>query len=307
MQSGAPSARGPCWMLIWAAIFGRWNERSWQALLGVSVLVCSAMWDVIPDLDKVVLGLQPLHLLWLLNWMREYNSLEAHAAWWHVDRKTFAKRVAQMMDVLLAHLDVIHLEARLDDGPALFNLGYIVLDAVLCPVEVDRKVWANQKPFFSPKHGCHGLKYELAVHWRTGRIVWIAGPAVGSMHDLTISRQSGILTFLQTIGEYGFADKGYIGEPVLLCPFKGRWEDLPADQQTWNGMLNPHRTIVENALARVTKFNILQHKYRGYLLQHPRIFQLCANIAQLDILDNPLRADELECPERHHWFSVDEE
>lgn len=303
----APTPSGPSWAAIWATIFGRFSPRAWQAALGVSVLVVSALWDSIPEFEKQTASLQPVHLLWLLSWLKQYSTFETHALHWHCDPKTFHHRVMQVLELLNRHLDLIHLDARLDDGPSLFDLGYIVVDACLCPVQCDRKLWANQKPFFSVKHGCHGLKYEIAVHWRTGRIVWVAGGVPGSTHDLVISRHSGLLAFLRMVGEFAFGDKGYVGEEgVLLCPYKGRPAELSLAQLVWNRAMNPHRTIVENAFGRITKFNILQHKFRGELWRHPDIFRACAQIAQLDIFFHPLRADELEFPERHAWF-VEEE
>jgi hypothetical protein len=70
---------------------------------------------------------------------------------------------------------------------------------------------------------------------------------------------------------------------MQYCPFKGRSSELPADQWHWNHLLNPHRTIVENVLARITKFNVLQHKYHGVSADHKKLFGICAQIAQLDI------------------------
>ena len=80
-------------------------------------------------------------------------------------------------------------------------------------------------PFFSPKHAIHCLKYEVAVHWKTGRLHWVAGGVFGSCHDLTLARNSGLLQLLLD-GEYMLTDKGDIGESQLLCPFKGRSEFL---------------------------------------------------------------------------------
>lgn len=299
---------GPCWNSIWAGIFGRFNEKSWQAVLGVSVAVVGFLWDTIPEASKALYGVQPVHLLWLLSWLKEYNTLESHAAWWRCDVKTFHKRTREVMMLLLQHLNVIHFDERLQDGPPLFDLGYIVIDACVCPVQCDRKTWHSQKPYFSPKHGCHGLKYEMAVHWRTGRIVWLAGGVVASTHDLTVARTSGILTYLRQYKEYAFADKGYIGEEdVLLCPFKGHSGELTTEQSQWNSALGSQRIIVENVFARVTKFAILQRKYRGALRAHPDIFRLCASIAQVDMRFHPIRADLLEQPERHAWLAAGNE
>lgn len=65
--------------------------------------------------------------------------------------------------------------------------------------------------------------------------------------------------------------------------------------------MNPHRTIVENAFARFSKFKILC-AYRGKLDKHPYIFAVIAQIVQADIAFHPLRRDTLELPSRHWWF-----
>lgn len=69
--------------------------------------------------------------------------------------------------------------------------------------------------------------------------------------------------------------------------------------------MNPHRTIVENAFARFSKFRILTDFYRGELWKHPYIFAVIAQIVQADIAFHPLRRDTLELPSRHWWYCDD--
>ena len=139
----------------------------------------------------------------------------------------------------------------------------------------------------------YGLKYEIAVHWLTGKIHWVAGPVFGAVHDLTLARLSGILQRLRP-NEFLLADKGYIGEAQILCPFKGRSEDLTWEQWVWNHSLNPVRVIVENALARICKFSILTTFFRGGINTHRMIFNICAQLARVDIASRPLRRDYFE-------------
>lgn len=87
-----------------------------------------------------------------------------------------------------------------------------------------------------------------------------------------------------------------LSEPQIVTPWKGR--NLTADQEAWNAALNPHRTIVENVFARICKFRILKLKYRGNdITDHHQIFNVCAQLAQLDIMYNPLRHTALEDPD----------
>ena len=94
-----------------------------------------------------------------------------------------------MLSLLFASLDLIHIADRLQDGDPFQGVAILVIDAVLCRVECDRKDYGTRKPFFSVKHGCHGLKYEVGVHWRTGKLYWIAGGVLACFSDITITRQ----------------------------------------------------------------------------------------------------------------------
>lgn len=67
------------------------------------------------------------------------------------------------------------------------------------------------------KHGKFSLKYEVICHVRTGRLLWVSGGVNASIHDLTLSRLSGILQKLQ-LNECLMGDKGYIGENLILTP-----------------------------------------------------------------------------------------
>ena len=67
--------------------------------------------------------------------------------------------------------------------------------------------------------------------------------------------------------------------------------------------MNPHRTIVENVLGRICKFNILRVPFRNPLDLHHVVFRVCAHIAQ-HMTYNPVRAD-VEFPDRHHLFDYD--
>jgi hypothetical protein len=78
----------------------------------------------------------------------------------------------------------------------------------------------KQEIFYSGKARKHSIKYELGVHPTTGKIVWVGGPAPGSMPDLTLSRHSSILDLVKLFEEFILADKGYIGEFQIVAPIK---------------------------------------------------------------------------------------
>jgi len=63
--------------------------------------------------------------------------------------------------------------------------GTCNLDVTACPI---RKPSQDEKDYWSAKHKAHVLKYEVAVHPHTGRIVWVFGAIPGAIHDITIAR-----------------------------------------------------------------------------------------------------------------------
>jgi hypothetical protein len=86
----------------------------------------------------------------------------------------------------------------------------IVLDATEIPIQRPSKL---QRIFYSGKSKMHSLKYEVAATIRQPyKIVWIAGPVYGSMHDLKLTRTMGLMSNLLP-HEFILADLGYYGEP----------------------------------------------------------------------------------------------
>lgn len=290
------------WPLIWMEGTGlSYTERKWNAHFGISFVVMTILWASIPAAEVASLRLEPLHLLWCISWLRLYDgSWETSASHWRCCEKTYRVRVKQVLELLYQNLHEIHLLDR--GGPAFADQVLLVLDSTVCPVHCDRTTWDTQKIYYSVHAKMHGLKYEIAVNWLTGRLHWVAGGVFASIADITLTRCSGVLRYLLA-EERILADKAYEGEQQIWTPFKGKFWELPPQQRNWNAFMNPPRTIVENAFWRIHKFRILSTTYRGPLEEHPVIFSLIAQIAQLDIHDRPLRADLLENPQRHHLYT----
>ena len=60
------------------------NLRTFRALFGVSPKVCSYVYLKYGEHIK-----KPLHLLWILNFLKEYNSVHSLASKWDVSPNTF--------------------------------------------------------------------------------------------------------------------------------------------------------------------------------------------------------------------------
>jgi hypothetical protein len=68
----------------------------------------------------------------------------------------------------------------------------ISVDGTDCPI---MEPWPFEKKWYSQKFIGPALKYEVGVCIKTGYIVWVNGPFVGSENDGTIFTQ-GLATFL---------------------------------------------------------------------------------------------------------------
>ncbi len=288
------------WYDVWSRSFGKsWEERSWAASVGVSLSICTYLYaSLLPLLPE----LQPIHLLMALHYLRVAPSLDDGANFFRCDRHTYHKYVWLVIDFLGIILQNIHMEDRLHDPDPWLGAAFLILDGKFCPIECNRKRWDFQRLFYSGKHKRWGLKYEVGVHWLTGQLHWIAGGVYGKVHDLTLARNSGILLAILP-NERLYADKGYIGDPEFITPVKGRSANLPLADVLWNKLVvNPLRVVVENALGRICKFEILTKPFTAgndvadRIPLHRKVFNVCAQLAQLDIRENPLRRDILENP-----------
>jgi len=273
-----------------------YNDRSWSALFGISIPVCEFIWTNILPRSAVK---ERKYLLWALYFLKCYTSSDAAHCLFRVSEKTYRSNVWNVLFALDTYLNAVHFDARQHD-PLLGNVNLCV-DSKLCPIRIDRSVWEHQKLWYDGYHHKHGIKYQIAVHARTGRIHHFVGGVFGSISDVQLLRGSGLLEGLQP-GEAVYADKGYVGEhPIVLCPFKTN--QLHYDRQAklaWNEHINETRVIVENVLCRLCKFACVHNTWRHPLEMHPLMMNVCVQLTDLDILFNPVRRDTYEDP-YHVW------
>jgi len=273
------------WPELFEEIFGlRYDERSWKSLFGLCVDAVEYLWvDVLRRSDVR----HRKYLLWALHFLRCYNSNDTAHCLFGVTRNTYRVHVWKVIFALDRSLHSINFNERLHD-PELGNT-FLCIDTKVCPIRVDRTDWDTQKIWYDGYHKKHGMKYQLAVHPRTGRIHHVIGGTFGSVSDIQLLRHSGVLERLLP-GERVYSDKAYEGEyPTVLCPFKGRSAFLAQWKLDWNAHINSIRVLVENSINRVSKFQCISHQWRHSLSLHPVIFNVCTQLADLDIFFNPLR------------------
>jgi hypothetical protein len=132
----------------------------------------------------------------------------------------------------------------------------------------------EQAEFYSGRKRRHTIKYEIGVHPESGHIVWIAGGVGGRTHDITLTRQSGLLESLES-NELILGDLGYLGEYQILTPHK---RPKTSEQQTENNVINKKKVIVENVIKRFKDFHALSTKWRHSLEHHKTVFLISVRL-----------------------------
>lgn len=122
------------WASIWmAGTQSSFTPSKWAAHIGLSFAVLSVLWAKLPGTEVSRLGIEPVHLLWLVTWLRLYEAWEVAATRWHCCEKTYRVRVKQILELLYMNLDEIHMGDR--GGNAFSDRVFLVLDATACPVQ----------------------------------------------------------------------------------------------------------------------------------------------------------------------------
>ena len=262
----------------------KWNardkDRRFRSCFGASSKIVAILWNkIIANNGQIESGGKPKHLLWALVHLKVYSTEEIHCAivgW--PSTKSFSKwawysvqRIAELKD------DVISLDNRFDglDGVAYTNC-FISVDGTDCPVF---EPWPFSTKMYSHKLNGPGLKYEVAVCLKTGRIVWINGPFAGSKNDGTIFREG--LSRLLHEDEAVEVDKGYAGDDKMKLPGMGK-------DSKERKMKSNARAQQEAVNGRLKQFNVLPTHSRhmkpnkeGMMRKHGMCFNAVAVITQL--------------------------
>ena len=120
----------------------------------------------------------------------------------------------------------------------------------------------KQRCWYSGKKKRHTIKTEIVIT-ENGRIVSIAKPVPGRVHDLEIRRRGPPLPSSSHI----YADSGYQGlqddHSGIDIPYKKtKTEPLTKDERTYNLALSRLRVRVEHSIGRLKSFRILSERYR---------------------------------------------
>ena len=140
----------------------------------------------------------------------------------------------------------------------------------------------NEFHFFSAKHSCHGVKYELAVLLvPPHHIVWCSPGYRGSVHDMAIAS----FEFIPSLQpeERVLADLGYHGEHFVI-PFGKRSAALATrDGKEYNYYQSAVRSCVERANAIIKNWDAAGGVWRGSIHSLEQAIQAIVVLVELRI------------------------
>lgn len=137
----------------------------------------------------------------------------------------------------------------------------------------------------------YALKVQIACDFRH-QIVHVSECHHGSVHDLTLLRESGLLEHVNESVQI-IADKAYIGEEYVITPRKkphGR--ELTDEDKDFNFHINSARAAIENIIQRLKSYAIIGHVYRGAIgdfHKATKIVQVVSALCNLNLNKHPIR------------------
>lgn len=149
----------------------------------------------------------------------------------------------------------------------------IVVDTTECPVA------STEDVLYSGYKGKETLKYEVGVAIGTGRFVWAPTPGLlGPDSDQFCYRFFGLTSRLRAF-ELVLGDSHYIGESHSYVKSSSEYTKL----------VKRVRVIIENAINRLKKWNVLVLPWRHAVEIHHVVFTLVVHIANIEMENNPIR------------------
>ena len=145
------------------------------------------------------------------------------------------------------------------------------VDGTDCPVF---EPYPFSSKMYSHKVNGPAVKYEVGVCLKTGHIVWINGPFVGSTNDGTIFRNG--LSPILCIDEAVEVDRGYSGDDKMKVPNMG----MTSKQRK---MKSNARAQHEAVNGRLKNWNSLGHRFRHNLQKHHIVFRSILVLEQIKL------------------------
>ena len=213
-------------------------------------------------------------------WLRLYPTHEVLAFLFGVSDSSVSRCIARLLPLLEANgRDTMRmpdpgkkrrraLDDLLQEVPAL----NVVIDSFEQRVQRPRDR-AKADTYYSGKQKRHTLKSQVAVDEDTGEVVDIPESVRGPTADITLLKQSDLLSRLPD-GVGGLGDLAYVGLAALHPTGLGatprrkpRGQERPTEDVAYNRAFAKRRIIVEHTIGRMRRYQALMQSdrnHRGY-------------------------------------------
>ncbi|CAF4703068.1 unnamed protein product, partial [Rotaria sp. Silwood2] len=218
-------------------------------------------------------------------YLKHYHSERYIATEANLTQKGVNYFLSSILDILhscvypeLVSLPVDLASSRTPHGPERQHKLIVDSTFIAIPEPYDseeRKAYYHAK---SPTN--YALKVQIACDF-CHRIVHVSKCCHGSVHDITILRDSGLLEHVNDSVQI-IADKGYIGEENVVTPRKkphGR--ELTDKDKDFNRDINSARAAIENISQRLKSYAILGDVYRGAIDNFHKATQIVQVVSAL--------------------------
>jgi hypothetical protein len=123
----------------------------------------------------------------------------------------------------------------------------------------------------------------VACHLTDGVIVHYNG-GIPRIHDSRLYQCGGLREKMYP-WERSVADKAYVEFEELLSPLKGL---TTVNKELYNLIISSVRVMIERAIGRTKKLQILQQPWKHDIFLHPLMFKCVVNFMNVDLKLHPL-------------------
>ena len=194
-------------------------------------------------------------LLCLLIYYRTYTTQLFIGFWFRVDDATVCRTIKRL-EPLLSQVIKIKKEPKLTED----TLQTLLLDAT---EQRTQGTGESKCPYYSGKKKCHTIKTEIIMK-NKGKIIQVSDPFPGSVHDITVRRESDPIPESKSI----YADSGYQGleedySHIKLPKKKPKGKPQSEEDKKYNKSVHYVRNPVEFKFRELKIFQILYQVYRN--------------------------------------------
>jgi len=250
------------------------------------------------DTDNTITPyLSPMNLLAVTLWyLKHYHSERYIATELNLGRSTVNYFLSEIIDILHSciYQELISLpddiaKRRTPHGPEKNHK--LIVDSTFIAIPEPYDSEQRKKYYYAKSPTNYAIKVQIACDFRH-QIVHVSECYQGSVHDITILRDSGLLEYVEESVQI-IGDKAYIGEEYVVTPRKkphGR--ELTDEDKNFNREVNSSRAAIENINQRLKTYAILGSVYRGAIDDFhklTKIVQVVSALCNMNLNKHPIR------------------